>query len=295
MKSETAQSPVILGAGRLATALAMALIERGRPPRAVVVRDLRRTRKLRKLLAGKVPLLRLRERPVGGLLIFAIRDRAIEEVATGLAERPDLLPEIGLHTAGALGPEPLAALADCGVATGVWHPLQSFDLSPGSAAGFTDAYFRVEGSAAACRAARNLTKLLQGHVFELPIADDRSRALYHAAASIVSNDLVAVWEAAHRTLTATGVTPEEARNALAPLAATTLQHLSDRDSRDALTGPLPRGDAQTIEKHLSALEREDPGTADLHRDLSRQLLERVLTSEDLSAAVRKRLRKTLRR
>ena len=295
MKSGRTRAPVILGGGRLATALTMALIERGTPPRAVIVRDLRRTRRLSRLVAGKVPLLRLRDRPTAGLLILAIRDDAIEEVATDLARQTDLLPETALHTAGALGTKPLAALARCGVATGVWHPLQSFDLSAESALGFSAAYFRIEGDASACKAARQLTRRLRGHVFELPKADDRSRALYHAAASIVSNDLVAVWEAAVRTLTATGVSPGEARSVLAPLAATTLQHLRKRDSREALTGPLPRGDAKTIERQLAALEQEDPATAVLHRDLSKHLLEKVLAPEDLSAAVRKRLRKTLRR
>ena len=150
---------------------------------------------------------------------------------------------------------------------------------------------------------KEIAKTLAGAGAAVALAARGAEALEEVAAEIragggralaVPTDVTDV-EAVAALVSSTTAELGKVAATLAPLAATTLQHLRKRDSREALTGPLPRGDAKTIERQLAALEQEDPATAVLHRDLSNHLLEKVLAPEDLSAAVRKRLRKTLRR
>jgi predicted short-subunit dehydrogenase-like oxidoreductase (DUF2520 family) len=98
------------------------------------------------------------------------------------------------------------------------------------------------------------------------------RALYHLAAVLASNHVVALMDAAVEALAATGLPPEEALASLLPLLGGTRSALAEEGLPGALTGPVLRGDLGTLERHLEALERLDPGSARLYRSLSGRAL-----------------------
>jgi predicted short-subunit dehydrogenase-like oxidoreductase (DUF2520 family) len=83
--------------------------------------------------------------------------------------------------------------------------------------------------------------------------DDEDRAAYHAAASIASNYLVALEDAAARLLATTGAS----RDLLVPLVRMTVENWA-RDGASALTGPIARGDEQTVERQRAAIEERTP-------------------------------------
>src|SRR3954453_20260687 len=88
--------------------------------------------------------------------------------------------------------------------------------------------------------------------------DDSARAAYHAAASIASNFVVTLEWMAERVAAAAGIEPEEARRMLAPLVRQTVDNWATLGPAAALTGPIARGDEQTVERQRLAIEEVAP-------------------------------------
>jgi predicted short-subunit dehydrogenase-like oxidoreductase (DUF2520 family) len=266
----------VIGAGRLARALLPLLGPAGHP--VVAVADGRRAR------AADVGAARL--------VLLAVPDRAIAEVAARLARRAiDWRGRVVLHHAGALGLSPLAALARRGAGVGVLHPLQCLGTDAAAAADLVrGSRARIEGDragrAAAARLARGLGLVV------LPIdPTPASRAAYHAAAALASNDLVALLDLAAELLVSAGVSRHAARRALLPLARGTLCQLEAADLAGALTGPAARGDVPTLRAHLERLAQGSPEGAEVHRLLSGRLAAAAQGLGALSACDADRVRR----
>jgi predicted short-subunit dehydrogenase-like oxidoreductase (DUF2520 family) len=186
--------------------------------------------------AGSAIAARLRERGIGvrdngELQLLCVPDRAIAEVARSL--------EPGPWIAHVSGGTPLAAL-DPHVKRFSVHPLQTLTLARGPE--------QLDGAWGAVTAESDdaqlralwLAETLGLHPFTL--ADDK-RASYHAGAAIASNFLVTLYRTASQLLEDAGAPPE----ALVPLMERTIENGFD------LTGPISRGDWETVERHRSAL------------------------------------------
>jgi predicted short-subunit dehydrogenase-like oxidoreductase (DUF2520 family) len=186
--------------------------------------------------AGSAIAARLRERGVAvrgdaELRLLCVPDRAIAEVARSI--------EPGPWVAHVSGGTPLAAL-DPHVRRFSVHPLQTFTLARGPEQ-LDGAWGAVTAEDDDARArALWLAETLGLHPFLL--ADDR-RALYHAGASIASNFLVTLYRTASALVTEAGAPPE----ALVPLMTRTIENGFE------LTGPISRGDWETVERHRTAL------------------------------------------
>ena len=98
--------------------------------------------------------------------------------------------------------------------------------------------------------------------FDVP---EESRAAYHAAAAIASNFLVALESSAEELLTAAGI--DHGRELLAPLVLRTAANWAERGP-EALTGPIARGDEETVARHLDAIAATDPALEPLYRALA---------------------------
>jgi predicted short-subunit dehydrogenase-like oxidoreductase (DUF2520 family) len=114
----------------------------------------------------------------------------------------------------------------------------------------------------------SVVEALGGRTFRLEGID---RAAYHAAAVFVSNDVVAAMAAASRAWTLAGLPAGEARGALSSLLTASAAAIAERPLTEALTGPVARGDVETIRGHLAALESE-PELQALYRGLAAELL-----------------------
>jgi predicted short-subunit dehydrogenase-like oxidoreductase (DUF2520 family) len=201
---------------------------------------------------GSAVSARLRERGVelrdGGaeLVLICVPDRAIAEVAAGIAPGPWVV-----HVSGST---PLAAL-DPHVRRFSLHPLQTFTLDRGPE--------QLDGAWAAVTAdtdealelGRELAATLGLRPFDL--ADD-VRALYHAGAAIASNYLVTLYRSASRLLEDAGAPPE----ALVPLMTRTIENGFQ------LTGPIARGDWSVVDAHIDALHESRPGLEPMYRVLA---------------------------
>jgi predicted short-subunit dehydrogenase-like oxidoreductase (DUF2520 family) len=176
------------------------------------------------------------------LVLVCVPDRSIAEVASGIEPGPWVA-----HVSGAT---PLAALDPHERRFGM-HPLQTFSKTLGPEQ-LDGAWAAVTAeSDEARRAGFGLAETLGLKPFEL---DDGSRAAYHAGAAIASNYLVTLRRAAGALLEAAGAPPE----ALDPLMRGVIE------TGFELTGPIARGDWETVERHLAVIRAERPELEELY-------------------------------
>ncbi len=224
----------IVGAGRLGRVLARALRAAG--------------------LRVNGPTARGEHIAPADIVLLCVPDDAIAGAAAALRGHGGLIG----HTSGAT---PLTHV-DFGL-----HPLQTFVGDEGPDA------FRGIGCAVAGRtqeatdAALNLATALGAHPF---VIADEQRAAYHAAASIASNYLVTLEAAAERIAGAAGLSPEDARELLAPLVRRTADNWAALGPEAALTGPVARGDDETVARQRTAIADAAPDLLPLFDVLTEQ-------------------------
>jgi predicted short-subunit dehydrogenase-like oxidoreductase (DUF2520 family) len=201
---------------------------------------------------GSAVAARLRERGFvlrdddAEIVLLCVPDAAIADVAASI--------DIGPWVAHVSGATALAALDPHERRFGL-HPLQTFTRARGPEQ-LDGAYAAVSGET---EVAREIAFWLARELSLQPFAlDDAERALYHAGAAVASNFLVTLHRAAADLLEAAGAPPE----ALVPLMRRTI------DNDFELTGPIERGDWETVEAHLAAIHERRPELEPLYRALT---------------------------
>ena len=218
---------------------------------------------------GGVPVVEVEAIPdLADRVLIAVSDFAIRDVASRLANA-GFKQGVALHTAGSRGPDALTPLWEAGIATGVLYPLQTFATPEQGVRDLPGSYFALTGNPAAIEWAREIVGLVQGHFLSSAPQD---WGLYHAAAVLASNYQVALMDAALEALEAAGIAPEQGLAALGPLARATLNNVLRAGPVGALTGPISRGDVETVQRNRQALAAVSPASQDLYRAAGRRTL-----------------------
>lgn len=258
----------IVGSGRVASSLGRLLRDRGAPVVGLASRDLDHARAASEFIGG-VTAVEMEAIPgLAERVLIAVSDDAIPEVALRL-KKAGFKRGIALHTAGSRGPEALAPLSTAGVATGVLYPLQTFPTPEQGVRDLPGAYFALTGDSAAMEWAREIVELVPGHFLSTQPAQ---WALFHAAAVLASNYQVTLMDAALEALEAAGVPRGEGLAALSPLARATLNNVLRVGPKAALTGPISRGDVETVRRNLEALTAVSSTTQVLYRAAGRRTI-----------------------
>ncbi len=273
----------VVGAGRVGTAMAVLLQRAGGYP-IVGVSGRGPTRDRAARFLPDVPVLDSAEAARRAeLVLVAVPDDVIALVVDAMAADEAFRPGqwVG-HVSGATGLEALDAARDLGAQRLSVHPLQTFpdvghaiDHIPGSTIAVT-----ADDEAGYVVAERLATYLL-GEPFRLP---DDLRPLYHAAAVFASNYLVTTSSVAADLFRASGV--PDPMEAMHPLQRATLDNLSSIGPEQALTGPVVRGDAGTVERNLDALREHAPHVVPAYLAMAEATLELAVRSGRLSDAQR---------
>lgn len=241
---------VIIGPGRMGQALGVTLKRRGygvsllaRTPREVVP----------PLLIHAGPWDEVTR--VAELVLIATPDGAITEVATQLAARDAVgRDQVVLHLSGLLDRTALAPLAGTGAALGSFHPLQTV-AEPGAAADrLKGAYAGIEGDDRAVAAGERLANTLRMVPLQLSAA---AKPAYHAGATFVANYAAVLIGVAEGLAVRAGVPAELAGQIYLPLLNGAVANLTAYGAVRALTGPVRRGDGDTVEAHLEALDADE--------------------------------------
>ncbi len=278
---------VIVGAGVVGRALGKQLREAGLPVAAVISRDLARARAAARFIGEGKPTTDLAAAASCNLVMIATIDRVLGKTARNLATACSFGPgTVAFHCSGAFASDAIDALRSKHVDVGSFHPLQAFAspeeglvLLPGST-------FTIEGNARALAVLEPLARAAGGRPVRVRA---REKALYHAAAAITSNCMVAV---AHLGTTMLGAVPAFAKDPFTPLRSLlrgTLRNLERLGPRDALTGPIVRGDVETIAAHLAALGRAGKGLLPAYRLAARVTLEAALASGRIDRSIAKKV------
>jgi predicted short-subunit dehydrogenase-like oxidoreductase (DUF2520 family) len=177
-------------------------------------------------------------------VVVATPDDDIEATAGAIAAslEPDALV---LHLSGARGLDALAPIVSArpDVQVGALHPLQTLS---GPDASLTGAWAAVAGPPL-------VTQLAQQVGMQTFAVADESRAVYHAAAVIASNHVVALLGQVERLARAANVPFA----AFEPLTHAAVDHAFADGPEAALTGPVARGDVATVERHLDAIPNDE--------------------------------------
>jgi predicted short-subunit dehydrogenase-like oxidoreductase (DUF2520 family) len=213
-------------------------------------------------------------------VIAQVTRRLVKRAVKRLGERP-LEGQIVVHSSGVLSSTVLQEAARGGASVASVHPMMSFPTRTPVA--LERILFGVEADASSRRILNAIVRQMGGRPFAVKTA---SKALYHAIGVLSSPLLVSHLAAAQQTAALAGFTSREARRLIEPIARATLDNFFLRGAGKSHSGPIARGDVQTIRLHLQALEPH-PILAGLYRSLALHAL------EALPATGRKELRASL--
>lgn len=279
-----------IGAGRVATALAMALVVRGYSVRAVHSRTRHSAERLAAMLAEVQPepaVVASSAQGVAnrcGLVFITTPDDAIAAVASGVRWRGG---QGVVHCSGALSIDVLAPVVEAGGEAAGFHPLQTFARPGTSLQGVTIA---LEGAGPLIERLKAMAADLGGRWVLVP---SDMKALYHIAGVLASNYVVALAGAATDILARLGIPEDEGRQAVVPLLAATVGNIEALGIPASLTGPIARGDLGTARRHLEALDWGAPELAEVYRALGKLAIPIARNKGTISAGTAERLRELL--
>lgn len=238
----------------------------------------------------------LRSRP-GAVVFLTVPDGAVASLAAQVAAGGDIPATVAFaHCSGALGLGALGRLA-LRHQVGSFHPLQSFP-QPRPPQAFRGSLVAIDASTPALR--RRLERLARDLGTKPRSVEDADRVVYHAAAVFASNYLVALAGEAVELLETIGWSESEAVQGLVPLMRGALAEVALRGPTAALTGPIRRGDVETVNRHLEALAGVDAGSpgrprkVDVYRMLGQIALE-IAARAGLEPAAVERVNRALTR
>ncbi|MBI4199299.1 MAG: DUF2520 domain-containing protein [Chloroflexi bacterium] len=265
-----------VGAGRTASALAVALGRCGYTVSAVASRSLGPAR----LLADKVHATAVRSPSTVvrrcDVVFLTVPDDAIAAVAAGLPWRQG---QAAVHCSGALSLEALAEAGRRGALVGSLHPMQTFpggEDDPDRLEGVT---FAIEGTGALREWLEGAVLRLRGHALFLRAED---RPLYHASGIMCCGFVTAVVDLASSLWEPLGFSQEQGVRALGPLLEATVRSIVAQGPRKAATGPIARGDVGTVRRHLEVFAARAPQALALYCQAGLRLVAMVREAGTLS-------------
>ena len=255
-----------IGAGLLGTGLALALAAR----KFRVIGAYSRSLSSAQALAEQVPGCQVFSSgqdvaDAAELVFITTPDSAITTVAASVAWRAG---QGVVHCCGASSIEILQVASDQGAVTGAFHPFQTFAslTEPAEAASrLSGVTFAVAGHGWLAGFLQNLAGELGGRPVSIA---DGDRALYHSAAVLGCGYLAALLQAVVEMWQAMGFSQQQAVQTLYPLSLATLNSVAREGVASAVTGPVIRGDVETIHAHLDALSQRLPHLVPLYGSLA---------------------------
>jgi predicted short-subunit dehydrogenase-like oxidoreductase (DUF2520 family) len=263
----------VVGTGRAGSVIGAALKRAGHQVKAcTAVTDLSKLR-AEALLPG-VAILSIEETVADrDLILLSIPDDVLAQVVSGLAATNAVSPgTFVMHLSGRYGIEVLRPLTELGCLPLALHPVMTFTGTSIDLNRLSACPFGVTTHPTLRPVAETLVMEMGGEPVWVPEA---SRSLYHAALTFGANNLMTLVNQTSELLESAGITNPEAL--VAPLLSASLDNAL-RNGDSALTGPIARGDAETVREHLRVLGNFDPAVTQAYRSLARLTAVRALAA-----------------
>jgi len=257
----------IIGAGTVGSALAVRLADNGYPVVAVASRTLISAEKLANTIKGCQACDNNQQvADLADIVFITTPDAVIPNIVTSLQWHKG---QSVIHCSGADSTEVLEPARQMGANTGAFHPLQTFAGVQQAIANLPGSTIAIEAEEPLLSTLKEMAAALNCRWIELKASD---KVVYHAAAVIASNYLVTLVKLADDLWETFGIPREQATQALLPLLKGTLNNIENVGIPQALTGPIARGDLETVKKHLAALQKEAPDALSVYCELGLQTI-----------------------
>jgi predicted short-subunit dehydrogenase-like oxidoreductase (DUF2520 family) len=197
-------------------------------------------------------------------LIGAPDDR-LADCCRGLADSGLLDPDnIVFHCSGAIRSAELGLAKERGASIASVHPVKSFADPALCVETFAGTYCGIEGDPDAAAVLSRSFEAVGGRMFSI---DPEHKEIYHAASVFSCNYLTALLEIGLQAYARAGIARETAFAIVEPIVRETIDNVLKLDTTDALTGPIARGDYETVAKQIAALNAWEPDYCELYKRL----------------------------
>ncbi len=256
----------IIGAGAVGTTFAVALYQKGCRIVGIASRTGQSAHRCGSLvnctLCSTDPV---EVAKVANVILISTPDQVIKQVCDQIAAGGGFQKgDIVIHLSGALGSDILGSAKREGAYPLALHPVQTFPKGQVSIDALPGCYFSLEGDEEALKFGQRLVEQLGGKAV---IIAAEAKPLYHAALCTASNYLVTITDLAVEMLGRMGIEKGEALKMIGPLTWSTVRNLEGVGLPGALTGPVSRGDLQTVQRHLEIIQRFLPEYLEIYKKL----------------------------
>ncbi|MBI9076106.1 MAG: DUF2520 domain-containing protein [Desulfatibacillum sp.] len=282
----------IIGCGAVGACLADLLVGLGYPVAGLASKTRASAEKTARIIGTDKIFDKVEDAAKAGDLVFiTTTDDAIGPVCQDISCKKGFSKgSVVLHCSGALSSDLLASARDCGAYVGSMHPLQSFAAAKPGVNLFQGVLVSVEGD----EPARDLAKQVATDLGAMCArVDTHSKMLYHAAAVVASNYLVALLHLAFELNRGAGIEPKESLAGLMPLIQGTLKNIEAQGIPNALTGPIARGDVGIVKQHVEEIRAKTPQLLTLYQTLGLQTVDLALAKGTVDETRAKELKEVL--
>jgi len=214
--------------------------------------------------------------------LVATGDDAIAPAAAALAASGRLRAgDIVFHLSGATASAALTPCSAAGAAVASLHPVKNFSDPQASVLTFAGTWCGCEGDAAALGALKPAFERMGARLFDI---DPRYKAIYHGGGAFACNFIPVLMELAVRCEQKAGIPRAVALDMFEPIARETLDAVFRQGIAPALAGPISRGDAGTVARHLAAMGEWDPQVASVYAALGQVAVDIVESLGRVDAA-----------
>lgn len=271
----------IIGIGQLGSALAQALYQSQYLIRVAIDKDLSRTKRVADLVEAEICSEHIWDLKAVDILFICVPDDAIASVISSLKNQFEQkrISKYLFHCSGALTSAVFDPLKKFDVACASFHPIQTFAGRDDDWQKLLDIYYGLEGDLTAIDKASEIIKKFNSHSIIIP---SQFKSLYHLACTMASNYLISLMVPVVEAFKKMNFSEQETFTILYPLLLTTISNLKEQGLDGALTGPISRGDAATLAKHLETLAQNLPFYESLYKLHGRMLLELKSVPEKMS-------------
>lgn len=285
----------IIGPGKVGTALGLLAARAGLPVAAVAGGSPGQAERAAEAIGGQADALSVTEAAgAGELILLTVPDDRIAPLCTQLAAAQAFTPgAIVAHCSGVLASDVLAQARNrCCCLTGSMHPLQTFPTVEAAAARLPGSWCFCEGDETAVTCLIKLAEAIGAHASRITA---QQKAAYHAAAVVACNYFVALADAAATLAESAGLDRPVWMSAVEPMVRAALDNVGAIGPERALTGPIARGDVQTVRRHIEALAGQSEGIRRLYAGCGLQTVDLARRAGRISAETAAELADMLRR
>ena len=264
-RAKTPEKVAILGPGKVGTAVARLLGRSGFEIAAVAARSMESARRAAAFTGGEPTTDFVAAARRADCVFITTSDDAVRAVCESLAGRGGVVPGMKVvHTSGAGGLDLLASARDRGAFVACIHPLQTFADVESAIGKIPGSTFGITADEGIRDWTLEIVAALGGKPFFVPEED---KALYHAAACVASNYFVTLMYLVEEMYARMGLGRGESLEAFWPLVKGTIGNIESKSTIPSLTGPIARGDAGTVRKHLQVIRDRMPELLAVYREM----------------------------